>query len=180
MLTKSKDYDRVIFSPEVINAAVDVIAINLPEEQSDLTRMTLHIELPSGEEWTHDNENEFFADYRKDFVHAVFEKSFGNWAATIEITAWNRPQRLPTHTNVRVRMPNRVDVERVFEVIESNVEKCRLPAPPRKRRPKSTKPPKPNVRIFVGHGQSPLWRDLKDHLHEKHSMSVEAYEERDL
>ena len=30
--------------------------------------------------------------------------------------------------------------------------------------------------IFIGHGRNLQWRDLKDHLHEKHGFDVEAYE----
>ena len=30
--------------------------------------------------------------------------------------------------------------------------------------------------IFIGHGRTVDWRDLKDHLHEKHGIQVEAYE----
>lgn len=30
--------------------------------------------------------------------------------------------------------------------------------------------------IFIGHGHDPQWRDLKDHLHEKHGLNVSAYE----
>ena len=30
--------------------------------------------------------------------------------------------------------------------------------------------------IFVGHGRSSLWRDLKDHLQDKHGFEVIAYE----
>lgn len=31
-------------------------------------------------------------------------------------------------------------------------------------------------RLFIGHGHSAQWKDLKDHLHEKHGYHVEAYE----
>jgi predicted nucleotide-binding protein len=34
----------------------------------------------------------------------------------------------------------------------------------------------PPPRVFIGHGRSQQWRDLKDHLHEQHGYSVEAYE----
>ena len=173
MPEKSKNYDRVIFSPEVMQEASDMITTNLPEKQREFDDKSLDIELPSGETWDHDNEEEFFADYRKGFVRASFEKSLYKAGARIEITAYQNPQLNSVHTEVSVRMPTRTEVERIFEVIESNVVKCRLPVPPRKRRPKHSKP---NVRVFVGHGQSQLWRDLKDHLHEKHSISVEAYE----
>lgn len=33
-----------------------------------------------------------------------------------------------------------------------------------------------NVTIFIGHGRSRLWRDLKDHLQDMHHFKVEAYE----
>ena len=30
--------------------------------------------------------------------------------------------------------------------------------------------------VFIGHGSSSQWRDLKDHLQDKHGYEVEAYE----
>ena len=30
--------------------------------------------------------------------------------------------------------------------------------------------------IFIGHGESTAWRDLKDHLTDKHGYRIEAYE----
>lgn len=33
-----------------------------------------------------------------------------------------------------------------------------------------------NLVVFIGHGRSQDWRDLKDHLHDKHGIEVEAYE----
>ncbi|MER2196072.1 TIR domain-containing protein [Methylobacterium brachiatum] len=33
-----------------------------------------------------------------------------------------------------------------------------------------------DVTIFIGHGRSKLWRDLKDHLQDMHHFKVEAYE----
>lgn len=37
-------------------------------------------------------------------------------------------------------------------------------------------PAPPPVVVFIGHGRSPDWRDLKDHLADKHGIRVEAYE----
>ena len=37
-------------------------------------------------------------------------------------------------------------------------------------------PPKVDAKIFIGHGRSSDWRKLKDHLVDKHHLSVEAYE----
>jgi len=58
----------------------------------------------------------------------------------------------------------------VFSVFEANAEKYRQPEPPK------DEPPRPKVKVFIGHGRSPLWRDLKDHLHEQHGYDIEAYE----
>ena len=30
--------------------------------------------------------------------------------------------------------------------------------------------------VFIGHGRSRLWRDLKDHLHDLHGINITAYE----
>jgi len=36
--------------------------------------------------------------------------------------------------------------------------------------------PKVRPRVFIGHGRSELWRELKDHLQDKHEVTVEAFE----
>lgn len=35
---------------------------------------------------------------------------------------------------------------------------------------------KKNLTIFLGHGRSPVWKELKDRLHEQHHYKVTAYE----
>jgi len=32
------------------------------------------------------------------------------------------------------------------------------------------------IKVFIGHGNNTQWRELKDHLHDKHNMDVEYYE----
>jgi len=59
-------------------------------------------------------------------------------------------------------------VEAVFEVFEKHAPGCALPPAPRPQ-------PEPPA-LFIGHGRSFQWRDLKDHLHEHHGYAVEAYE----
>ena len=56
----------------------------------------------------------------------------------------------------------------MFEVFENHVGNCRLPPLP--------VPPKQKPNIFIGHGKSAQWKELKDHLHEKHEYEVIAYE----
>jgi len=162
MPEKIKDYERVIFTPEVIKEAADMVEATLPEKERKLTFMILSTKISSEEEWSHDSEEEFFADYRKGVESATFDKHYAIGKIRFLVYLQN--------TRVTVSMPSRGDVEKIFSIVESNVDKCRLPAPPPSKRRK------PKVKIFIGHGQNPQWRDLKDHLHEKHKLDVETYE----
>ncbi|MBA7645012.1 hypothetical protein ES703_52764 [subsurface metagenome] len=172
MPTKEKTYNRVIFTPEVIKEAVDVLVATLPDKERQLSFEKLEIKLSAGENWAHDTENEFFADYRKDFEHARFRKNYEKADIIFAISSGSYNQG----TRVSIEMASRADVERVFDVLESNVEKCRLPAPPPKKVQRPKKIQRPRVKVFMGHGRNTQWRDLKDHLHEKHGLDVEAYE----
>lgn len=167
MPEKTKTYDRVIFTPEVIKEAVEVLRATLPAGKRKVRYENFEVELSSGEKWCHDTEEEFFADYRKEFEHVRFTKHFEKAGITFAVYLRSYGTE---DTTVIIEMPSRTDVEKVFDILESNVEKCRLPAPPPEERRR------PRVRIFIGHGQNTQWRDLKDHLHEKHGLDVEAYE----
>ena len=161
MREKTKEYERIIFTPEVIKQALNTIEKTLPAKERKPRYEDLEIELSTGEKWTYDSEDEFFAEYRKGFKYARLSKRYEK--ANIVVSVFSRSDH--QGSRVSIEMPTSSDVEKVFEVLESNAEKCRLPVPP---------PEKP--KIFIGHGQNPQWRDLKDHLHEKHGLDVEAYE----
>jgi len=168
MPEKEKTYDRVIFTPEVIKETVDMVRTTLPEKQREMTGETFNITVSSEESWSHDTEEEFFADYRKGFESVTFEKAYGLYEGKLRLMVYGK------RTDVSVTMPSRPDVERVFNILESNVEKCHLPESPPK--PVQKKRRRPKIKIFIGHGHNPQWKDLKDHLHEKHKLDVEAYE----
>jgi len=166
MPEKAKEYNRVIFTPEVIRGAVSTLMTALPEKHRRLKYERFSIEFPH-EKWSYDNEEEFFSDYLKGFESASFTKNFDIG----EIYLLVRGQSfVRTYTEVTIKMPARVDVEKVFNTLELHVERCRLPEPPPKKKDR------PKVKLFIGHGRNPQWRDLKDHLHEKHGLDVEAYE----
>jgi len=61
-------------------------------------------------------------------------------------------------------------IEAVFEVFERNVDASLISEEP------SPMPPPELPKIFIGHGNNTVWRDLKDHLHEQHNYDVIAYE----
>jgi len=125
MPTKTRRYERVIFTPEVIKEAVDALINILPKSKRDLHTQILRIRLSPIEEWEHDNEEEFFSDYRKGFKTVHFYKKFNIMLGEISIVINETPD-----TNVTISMPSRADVEQVFNVFEANVGKCRLPKQP--------------------------------------------------
>jgi predicted nucleotide-binding protein len=160
-MEKTKNYYYTRFSPEVIMKARSVLEGISHDFKVDKqnTKSPLLLEITKNDEtWRHDNEHEFFSDLRKNPASAKYIIDFdGGCRMYIFIDHY--------YLSVSVRAPCRSSIARVFEVYESNVDACRVPPLPVN-----------GPRVFIGHGRSPLWRDLKDHLHEQHGFDVEAYE----
>jgi predicted nucleotide-binding protein len=163
MLEKSKTYRRVIFPPEILTEAATIVRKASSAAGKEEDSVSLEIQLANGETWKHDTVDEFFADYRKGFVSATFRKRLGG---KYDFFVWVYNM----DTRIDISLPTRSGVERAFGLFESNADKCRLPEPP------AEKKVGPKVRVFIGHGRDPQWRDLKDHLHEKHGYDVDSYE----
>lgn len=106
-----------------------------------------------------DDEREFFSEYRKPHDSSTIRKSDNNISITISYTK-------NADTIINVEAKTRGEIEEVFEIFEETYNQSIVP------NDKETKTPV----IFIGHGRSTLWRDLKDHLTDKHEYKIEAYE----
>lgn len=73
-------------------------------------------------------------------------------------------------TDVSVRADSAVTIERVMRVFNRAEADSRVPAPA------APAIPMPPVVVFIGHGRSSDWRDIKDHLRDGHQYAIEAYE----
>jgi predicted nucleotide-binding protein len=163
-MKKLKEYGCTLFSSEVIREISNRVIMTAKKDRKlkgDEPIYSLRVKLRD-EEWSYDNVEEFFADYRKypHYAHYSFLLS------QIEFS-------LITHeinTSIRISGNNREDIEKIFNEIEKHVDSSKIPE---RRGAKRTKD-KPVV--FIGHGGSGLWRDLKDHLQDKHGYKIEAYE----
>ncbi|MCF8322328.1 MAG: nucleotide-binding protein [Flavobacterium sp.] len=71
---------------------------------------------------------------------------------------------------MRVKLPERYKIEKVFEILESNYSNYQIPEKQLVNEIKS------QLKIFIGHGRNKQWRDLKDHLQDKHNFEVISYE----
>ncbi|MBR0895780.1 nucleotide-binding protein [Bradyrhizobium tropiciagri] len=159
-LTKRKKYPRTKFGVEVLRDALH--RMGPPEKMKPVS---LSVEGARDVEWSFDEMEEFFAAYREpDTVSSEFSfqelGGFANLSVTFSTSM----------TRVRVRRNQRSEIEHVFASFEASAVASLLP-------PEETEDIlKDSLSIFIGHGRSNVWRDLKDHLHEKHGFQVTAYE----
>ncbi len=157
-MQKEKPYDRVRFSTEVIKEAAEVFYQQTKTKASNVRRQ-LEVTV-NGETWRHDSESDYFSDYRRGPSESVYQISGATSSLRVYFFA--------DHTSVTVEAETRSQIQEVFEIFEAHVAASRLPERPA--------PPRPKPIIFIGHGRNMAWRDLKDHLQDKHNFRVEAYE----
>ena len=160
MLQKTTHYRLVIFSDVLIRKAAALWdrVVNPDGKHETTTRLSV---TRGRTEWEYDSIAEFLADYRSSPpTYAWFKRDCANSTLWIQIVDG------PT-TRVQISAPTRHGIETVSALFEESEDQSKV-------EPDETPPQSPS--IFIGHGHSPQWRDLKDHLHEKHGYQIEAYE----
>lgn len=151
-MEKSKTYKDTYYTADLIKRSLDE---NLKER---IIKSSFRLRRDN-ESWEFDDEREFFADYRKPHENSTIRKSDSSISITVNYTKFS-------DTTVIVQAKTRGEIESVFELFEQNQSQSIVP------NEKEIKSPI----IFIGHGRSTLWRDLKDHLTDKHDYKIEAYE----
>ena len=160
-MNKAKTYDGVLFSADAIAEAYTAFQ-KLNKGKLDLLSASVQ---RGPEEWGFDNLDEFLAEIRLGFHHTYLTVSGDNSDRSLHVDHWN--QGRTQYSKVDIRAPIRGDIQRIYEVFERHVEPDTIHVEP---------PPMPVPKIFIGHGQDSQWRDLRDHLHDKHGYEIEAYE----
>jgi len=160
-LKKEKRYNNTKFSQEAIQQAWDKMYFNLSEKDKKIEFSILQVKLKD-ERWEYDTEPEFYADYQKDSRFAYFMKRtlYGKYILAIVYD--------PPWTDISITAPERSIIETIHQVFSNWAPKCSLP--------EGTEPSDKFPIVFIGHGHSGQWRDLKDHLQDKHGYKIEAYE----
>jgi predicted nucleotide-binding protein len=163
-MQKAKKYLRVVFSSLAVEAAVKEFSSIVDDNTA--TEFGLLMVSRGHESWYHDTFEEFLADCGGELSHARFEASNPQLSFSIDI--WNYGVDPMIYSETSIRGKDRSKIQRLSNVFDNYSEDCKIPEP------KVDPPPKP--KIFIGHGQSPLWRDLKDHLTDYHGYEVVSYE----
>ena len=151
-MEKSKIFKDALFDVEIIKESIEKFV----DKQKTKNSYRLKKE---NETWEYDDEREFFADYRKNHESSTLRKSNENINITISYTK-------NSDTTISIKASSRGEIESAFEIFEKNYKNSVV---------EITKEVKSPI-IFIGHGRSIQWRDLKDHLGDKHDFKIEAYE----
>jgi predicted nucleotide-binding protein len=161
-MQRTKDYVRTIFPAEIIRQGYDKFLSLLPPVEKGKERYkSYNYSVTRGNErWHYDSVDEFLANYRGGF------DSFKLYEGCGGIYYFDLSTIYPKDTQLSISAPTAKEIARVFDHFEAVADKHQLPAEDDAVAPT----------IFIGHGHSKLWRDLKDHLQDQHGYDVDAYE----
>ena len=162
-MRKQKTYNRTRFSADVLAESWNSLRSLLPADR-DCESAWLKVDVHDAT-WDHDTETSFLTDYRQATGDASFMLSSSGQP---RYSMWGSVsgQKHYEWTKVEVQAPSRSEIDTVFEVFEKHADASTLP---------DDQFPA-NAKIFIGHGGSQLWRDLKDHLQDQQGYDVVAYE----
>jgi predicted nucleotide-binding protein len=153
-MQKTRKFPNSYFQVDILKKGIDVIITD--KEPRGIFKIAKGFETLK-----FDDEREFYADYRKLPDTATIGISDRKRKTSINIEYIK-----DSHTNISVEGESRGEIEEVFEIFESKYkESIEKPLTPKKK-----------PVIFIGHGGSSQWRELKDHLTDKHDYKIEAYE----
>jgi predicted nucleotide-binding protein len=161
----SKSWDRTLFPTAVLEDALKLFTemFGTGTAPGGVVRMIQS----TGGTWDFDTFEEFFSEHRQPHLAArlyVTTPPGKPMGELLEVSERTQPAR----TTVNLEAADKTRILTLANIFERAEDAARLPTPP------APTPPKP--RVFIGHGRSPQWRDLKDHLHDLHGYDVEAYE----
>lgn len=167
--SEKRKYRDTWFPVEILKEASDVFDAKTKVAPDDRTDLYLSVTLDSIDRG-HDDEIEFYADYRKGPTEAYFRRTTFTKEAPntfLCVQTYGLSDRWAALTNVEVHADTWSTVLAVMEVFERAKEDCHLSL----GRSALSQPV-----VFIGHGNSGAWKLLRDHLRDKHDFNIEAYE----
>jgi len=163
-MEKSKKYKNVYFASEVIQRASEQLRTCMEKSDKNLGPYSIFVVERDDVTWSYDSIEEFLADYRVSPPDlADFDATYGDNDLSILYTANSLTSRVSIKSN------DRSIIETVFQIFDSEENSCQLEL---QEEESTVNPPV----VFIGHGHDLQWRELKDHLQDKHNFEVDAYE----
>jgi predicted nucleotide-binding protein len=168
--SEERSYRRTQFSVEVIREAVKLFDQQINPDGNLEPVLDMYLYMTEDLRRDYVNEEEFFADYitAPDSAHYLRKFRVRNRDKGL-LRIWSTPAAPPlkdVRVSVKVEAKEPSQIKAVLNVFESNKEKSLLPVETPKKKPI----------VFIGHGHSEDWKQLRDHLQDMHGFEVEAYE----
>jgi Predicted nucleotide-binding protein containing TIR-like domain len=159
-MKKEARYRGVRFDSEAIHAGVVALRALCP----DLRYGVMKVDQADGK-WTLDTFEEFMvaADHGDVYFSVTGERKRSGQEQQYRLMVTTSGSEYGSCVDVDA--PTREEILAVLRVFDAHVERCRL-----------KEDDKAQSKIFIGHGRSPAWRDLKNHLQDQHHYEIGAYE----
>ncbi|MDF7801054.1 nucleotide-binding protein [Pontiellaceae bacterium B1224] len=164
-MKKRKCYPRTFLSAQAYEAIIREYC-NLAQDDTDVSVGTLSIKNKETT-WDYDTYTEFLSELRTEYTYTYIYLNNQGFSLSIESTKYSESD---VTTTVTIDSSERETIFRMSNEVDRACESCIIPPPPTVA--KTSEKPK----IFIGHGASSCWRDLKDHLQDHHKYDVIAYE----
>ena len=168
--SEERSYRRTRFKVEVVREAVKVFDQQTNPDGKLKPVLDMYVFVGEDLQRGYDNEEEFFADYitAPDSAHYLRKFRVRNRDKGL-MRIWSTPAApgKDVRVSVKVEAEEPSQIKAVLNVFEANKENVLLTVEtPKKKAPI----------VFIGHGHSDDWKQLRDHLRDVHDFKTEAYE----
>jgi len=161
-MEKKKAYQNAFFKAAILKRAADeLVKLSTPDDTKK-SYNTMPIMIVTGKDgrWTFDDREEFLSEYKVESSALFVRRLSGYQLPDYHFQlSFNSSRFYGSSTEIGVEAASRREIETVFNIFEESVADSKLPEPV-----EIAEPPV----VFIGHGGSKLWRNLKDHLQDKH------------
>lgn len=151
-MERSREFHGVKFSIDTIRSSMNDFRQVVSELGEQVIDHTLRVSLPDGQ-WTFDNESEFLSALHQGGSYSLYMNS---QSVRFRVNQFRR------FALVEVRSGSRQHIQRIFSAFDMNQGADAVPSD--------------SPVVFIGHGRSGEWRDLRDHLRDQHDYRIECYE----
>ncbi|MCU1128907.1 nucleotide-binding protein [Stenotrophomonas maltophilia] len=151
-MERSIEYHGTKFSVDTIRAAVESFRAVTSENGEKILDESLKVALMDGQ-WKFDNESEFFAAVPQGTAYSVYIASA---SSRLQVSQFRK------FASISVQAASRASIQRVFSHFDTKQDAEAIPAD--------------SPVVFIGHGRSSVWKDLRDHLRDQHDYRIECYE----
>lgn len=162
-MDRLKEYKSTLFSETALRAIIKKYQ-ELAEIEDREAFDVLQIQR-GNETWKYDSIEEFFSEYDPSVEYSWVR--IWNDRQLFDLKTANTPHNVKSVLGLEradreliVTLGNLADSLAEYCFVEELKEEIAAPKP----------------KIFIGHGRSTQWRDLKDHLRDKHEFEIIAYE----